>query len=185
MLRYFLKNSKYKKRYLYKNEDVMTVFYICKSKGLKELKISQSQNQKLACDITKAAIFFDEIKEKLIAIDVEAVEVSFANLKDLALYSMELTQDGIELWQDHGVKIYEYLFPSEDESSLLLDAYSNLSMEISEYESLCSESSEFEDLGVGLGEYMETKLDDNIREEQGGYVTILWDFYKIKDLRQH
>ena len=32
---------------------------------------------------------------------------------------------------------------------------------------------------------METKLDDNIREEQGGYVTILWDFYKIKDLRQH
>ena len=161
----------------------MTFYYICRADGLTDLELSQTQEERLACEILKAACIYDEIRTDLLAVPADSENGSYAQLKGAALYSLELTSSNIELWENYGRKIFLYLLAPEDDCSQLWAAYYSLSLAISEYEELCANSSVFEDLADGFADSIEVHLDENIREEQSSFATIMEDVYKIEELK--
>lgn len=161
----------------------MTFYYICRADGLNDLELSQTEEERLACEILKAACIYDEIRSDLLAVPADSDNGSYAQLKGAALYSLELTSFNIELWENYGRKIFLYLLATEDDYSQLWTAYFSFSRVISEYKELCVNSSVFEDLAGGFADSMEVHLDENICEEQNSFATIMEDVYKIEELK--
>jgi|GEM_PF-5540541 len=160
----------------------MTTYYICRDYDVAELNIAQDNEQKLACEIIKAARIYDEIKSELVAIYADSENGTYAQLKNTALYSMKLDSSGIELWETYGRRIFDYLLDPTEDCSELWSAYGVLSSTISEYEELCAESSAFSDLAEGFAESMDVHLDENIREEQSTFAGIMEDVYEIEEI---
>lgn len=161
----------------------MKNYYVYEDKNKIALDISQDEQQKLACEIVSATIHFGEISNDLIAIDAQTANTSYYLLKGIALYSIELTQDGINLWGDHGRTINSYLLGSSDNQSDIWHAFNRFESVLNEFESICNETSVFEDVGVNISGIMESFLDEYLSRDQYQFTCIVEEYYKIQELK--
>jgi hypothetical protein len=161
----------------------MKNYYVYEDKNKIALDIPQDEQQKLACEIVSATIYFGEISNDLIAIDAKTANTSYYLLKGIALYSIELTQDGINLWGDHGRTINSYLLGSLDNQSDIWHAFNRFESVLNEFESICNETSVFEDIGVNISGIMESFLDEYLGRDQYQFTCIVEEYYKIQELK--
>lgn len=161
----------------------MKNYYVYEDKNKIALDISQDEQQKLACEIVSATIHFGEISNDLIAIDAKTANISYYLLKGIALYSIELTQDGIDLWGDYGRTIHSYLLGSTDNQAELWNAFIRFEYMLNEFESICDETGIFEDIGVNLSVTMESHFDEYLSRDQYQFTCIVEEYYKIQELK--
>jgi hypothetical protein len=161
----------------------MTIYYICRAADLIDLELSQTEEERLACEIVSAAYMYEERVTDLLAIEADSENGTFAQLKGAALFTTELTAENIQIWQKEGEKIYEYLLGPAEENCRLWSAFGLLGSEMENYEGLCGESTVFDSLGLGLSNAMMMYMDENIREEQSAFSGILKDLYAIEEIK--
>jgi hypothetical protein len=160
----------------------VTIYYICKASDLAVLELSQTSEEHLACEIISAAFIFEERASSLLAIEADSENGTYAQLKGVTQFSMELTISNIHIWKTEGVKIYEYLLGPGEEKSHLWGAFGILNNEIENYEELCGESTAFDGLGMGLSNAMMLYMNENIREEQTAFSEVLKNLYAIEEI---
>ncbi len=160
----------------------MTIYYICRASDLAVLNLSQTSEERLACEIISAAFIFEERASDLLAVEADSENGTYAQLKGVTQFSMELTASNIQIWKTEGEKIYEYLLGPGEENSRIWSAYGMLNSEIESYEDLCGNSTAFDGLGMGLSNAMMLYMDENIREEQNAFSEVLKDLYVIEEV---
>ena len=161
----------------------MTIYYICSADDLADKELSQTNDEQIACEILKAARVRDEIWLDLLAIDANSANGTYAQLKDTALYSIELTAANIQIWQTEGAKIFEYLLCPDWNDGRLWCASRGLGSEMEDYEWICRRSSHFNRLPKKNSLSLTSQLDENIREEQSAFIAIMDDLYAIKEIK--
>lgn len=161
----------------------MKNYYVYEDKNKINLDIRQDEFQKLACEIVNNTSFFGEHNDDLIAIDAKTTNTSYYLLKGITLYSIELTQDGINLWDNYGRTIHSYLLGSTDNQAELWNAFNRFEYMLSEFESICDETGIFEDIGVNLSVTMESHFDEYLSRDQYQFTCIVEEYYKIQELK--
>ena len=124
----------------------MKNYYVYEEPNKSNLTIPQDDLQKLACEIVNASSHFGELNNDLIAMEAETTNTSFYILNNVSLHFIELTQDGIDLWNDQGRSIHEFLLGDTDNQPLLWNAFNRSSYALGDYESLCNKSKVFENI---------------------------------------
>ncbi len=159
----------------------MTTYYICRFANLKELELVQASDEQLASKIAGAAWACEETDVDTVAIRADSENGTYAYLKGAALLSMELTASNIQIWQEEGKRIYDYLHGAQ-EGGRIWEAFGTFFCEIDSYEGFCDQSKGFEGLGAGLVNAVCDYINDNIREERNEFAKILKRMYEIQQL---
>lgn len=160
----------------------MTIYYICHAADLTDLELSQTVDERLACDIVRAACVYEDLGSDLVAIEANSKNGTYAQLKGTAMYSMELTDSNMEIWKKEGEKIYEYLLGPENDNSRLWGAFGMLDAAMDSYENTCEQSEHFNDLSKGFAYAITSQLDEKIHEEMGYFATVMQDLYAIEEI---
>jgi len=161
----------------------MTIYYICRVADLTDLELLQTADERLACEIVIAASIYDELNMDLVAVEADSENGTYAQLKGAVMYSMELTEENIEIWKKEGIKIYKYLLGPAEDNSRLWGAFGMLDAAMDDYESNCEQSDHFNSLGRGFADAVTTQFDENIREEQSDFASIMQDLYEIEEIK--
>jgi hypothetical protein len=160
----------------------MTIYYICCAADLTDLELSQTEEARLACEIISAAYMYEERVTDLLAIEADSENRTYAQLKGVALCSIELNAPNLHIWRTEGRKIFEYLLDPLDDDNRVWSAYGTLHAALDDYEGLCDQSSVFNGLGEGLLDAVSAYLHDNLHEERANFAKILKRVYQIQQL---
>jgi hypothetical protein len=161
----------------------MTIYYICRAADVTDLELSQTFEEQLACEIVTAARIYDEISVDLLAIKADSENGMYAQIKGAALFSMELNDSNIQIWQTEAQRIYEYLLGPAEENSRIWSAFGTLHAEMEDFEALCNQSKNFNELAEDFSSFVASQIDESIREEQSAFADIMEDLYSIEELK--
>ena len=161
----------------------MTIYYICRADDLADLNLSQSDDEKTACEIVIAASIYTDLAIDLVAVEADSENGTYVQLKGAALYSMELTAVNLAVWKAEGEKIYGYLLGPDEGKSRLWGAFGLLLAEIEDYENIPKNSNYFNQLGEDLSYEVLVNFDESMRRNQTAFASIMEDLYLIEDLR--
>ena len=161
----------------------MTTYYVCRAACLRELELSQTEDERMACDIVSAACVYEDLGSDLVAIEAESKNGTYAQLKGVTLYSMELNESNMEIWKNEGEKIHEYLLGPAEDNNRLWAAFGMLDAEMDDFENTCEQSDHFDDLGKGFSYAITSHFDEKIHEEQSLFASIMQDLYEIEEIK--
>ena len=161
----------------------MTTYYICRAEDVTDLELSQTDEEHLACEIVAAAQVDDEIADDLVAIEADSENGTYAQLKGVALFSVELNASNIEIWKTEGEKIYKYLVGPDVGNGRLWGAYGVLFAEIGRYEGMCDETNHFNELARGFADCIASEVSDNIRQEQSTFAAVIEKLYTVQKIK--
>jgi len=161
----------------------MTTYYVCRAEDVTDLELSQTVEAQLACEIVAAARADDEIADDLVAIESDSENGTYAQLKGVALFSLELNASNIEIWKTEGEKIYKYLVGPDMGDGRLWGAFGVLCAEIGCYEGMCDETTHFNDLAKGFADCIASELSDNIRQEQSAFAAVIEKLYSVEEIK--
>ena len=161
----------------------MTTYYICRAEDVTDLELSQTDEEQLACEIVAAARVDEEIPDDLVAIEADSENGTYAQLKGVALFSVELNASNIEIWKTEGEKIYKYLVGPDVGNGRLWGAYGVLCAEIECYEGMCDETTHFNDLATGFADSIATQVCENIQQEQSAFGSIIEKLYSVEEIK--
>ena len=161
----------------------MTIYYVCRAASLTELELSQTEDERVACDIVTAANVHEDLGIDLVAIEADSKNGTYAQLKDAVLYSMELTESNMAIWEKEAKKIFKYLLGPVEDNNRLWGAFGVLSTEMDDYENACEQSDHFNSLGKGFAYTITAHYDDKMFEEQNVFKSIMEDLYDIQEIK--
>ena len=161
----------------------MTTYYVCRAASLTELELSQTKDERMACDIVSAACVYEDLGSDLVAIKADSENGTYAHLKGAALYTMELTESNMAIWKSEGKKIHEYLLGPADDDNQLWRAFGALDAAMDDYENTCEQSEHFNGLGKGFSYAITSHIDEKIHEEMMDFANVMEDLFAIEEIK--
>jgi len=137
----------------------------------------------MACDIVSAACVYEDLGSDLVAIKADFENGTYAHLKGAALYTMELTESNMAIWESEGKKIYEYLLGPADDDNQLWQAFGALDAAMDDYENTCEQSEHFNGLGKGFSYAITSHIDEKIHEEMMDFANVMEDLFAIEEIK--
>lgn len=161
----------------------MTTYYVCRAASLTELELSQTEDERMACDIVSAACVYEDLGSDLVAIEADSENGTYAHLKGGAMYTMELTESNMAIWKSEGKKIHEYLLGPADDDNQLWRAFGALDTAMDDYENTCEQSEHFNGLGKGFSYAITSHIDEKIHEEMMDFANVMEDLFAIEEIK--
>lgn len=161
----------------------MTTYYVCRAASLTELELSQTKDERMACDIVSAACVYEDLGSDLVAIEADSENGTYAHLKGAALYTMELNESNMAIWKNEGEKIHEYLLGPADDDNQLWRAFGTLDAAMDDYENTCEQSEHFNGMGKGFSYAITSHIDEKIHEEMMDFATVMEDLFAIEEIK--
>ena len=158
----------------------MTRYFVFKAERGSKQKDKPGSPEYIACDITRTIECDGNSIDQFVAFPENTPEATFATLKSLPEFSMDLDAQLIDLWKTEAEPIRDQIYSLQD---VIGNAYGDIIGAIQDLDSNCDNSKSFSDCSLTDSMEVDYAFEAMERPSEYAFTEKLEELFNVKNLR--